>query len=345
MSMSKYLIAGMGQPPPGIRGILVSSGYNNAVKSFLFDGGPDALVLADTLGPDVTNLDGVMHMEVDRERGIAFISERDDDQIAIVDFSDPTDLVLHSNFTVTGLVTLNWLRLSEDKNTLLIKDGSGSKKLISYDVSDLSSPTLLSTFTAFTGYMNMYAQCELGEGDIYYDSGFSGRVGCVDLSDPSAPVMLDTYNLVDTYAVTIIAHSKTRQITLFLHSQTWHAFDVSDPSDMVHLGSLNLYRNGNSDWENAVISEDGNTLYFVSDRRIDIVDITDCSAMSAIGTLYDTRIKPGKVLLHPDEEYLYSIANTERVRVIFDVSDKTTPTIEDIITADYDYYFTWAQFI
>jgi hypothetical protein len=175
------------------------------------------------------------------------------------------------------------------------------------DISDPTYPKTLSYFSTLDA-----REVAIGNSIAYIADGFSMELPIIDVSNPSAPVILSAPSVfIEKFGVAVKGN------ILYVVNADLRTFDVSDPTNPFELDVLNTPGV-------AVSVAVSNNIAYVADNLegLRIVDTSDPTNLTEIGFYALTDIRDVKY----KAQLVYAAANTQGLQII-DVSDPINPNI------------------
>ena len=191
--------------------------------------------------------------------------------LRIFDVSDPSNITRISRVRPT---LMNATSVAVDGGMAYVGT-TNSMEMLCIDVSDPFNPSVVGTSTGLAVVNDMEI-----EGNFLYAATSSG-LRTIDVSDPTSPVLLDTYDTrpagMGAGAMSVDIEGDVAYVADEINGLV--SIDISDPSNLSLLDIAN-----NTDYSSGVAVA-GNTAYLADEAAgVRIMDVTDPSAMSEIGS-------------------------------------------------------------
>ena len=202
------------------------------------------------------------------QNDLAYVTVATDDlpQLRILDLSD------EQNIYQTGSVDFNGIagRIIVENNIAYLRSYFTGATFV--DVLNPANPYLIGNISSSSKTSSI-----LKDGDYFY-MGESDQVEIVDITDLTSPVVLNT---VTSPGSSYQAVSKGDYTYIAKGTSGIHIIDSSDPANPTEITTYNVSGNYIRDVD---VSDDGNYLFAISSDNLYVIDVTNKTAPSLIGT-------------------------------------------------------------
>lgn len=248
------------------------------------------------------------------------------DGIIVVDVSTPSSPVIVDSVLEPSLM-LSTGQLAFNGTTIYATS-------VSADRLNVIQPVCVDVLVEFAGsvtHTNTPYNALVADGIYVYGvRGTQDRIGVVDVSDPTTPVLVGNHTDTDTDLPVDIAKQGSLVYVVAFNNDSLTVFDVSDPTNPTNAGTITHATNLDAA---RYVDVYGNFAYVAADgsNRFTIVNVSNPASMSIEASITDaTLLASGPVVRIGSHVYM---ANTSQAVVAIDVSDPTDPQIVDSITS------------
>lgn len=255
---------------------------------------------------------------LDIQGKFAYVSGKGADNFVVVDISDPSTPVVIATVAAGGGNLLNNPYGIKAVGDRLYVSSEASNSLEIFDITDHANITRLGGITGLNGANEIAVQGNI----VAVVSNIGDNVKTIDVSDPTAPVVLDTYStdLNNVNALTIQGDYIYTGAPGAGSGDLFLVLDISDPANITLSGSVAL-----ADPHGFYAS--GRYVYVAnnfSSTLLKVVDVSDPTTPVVVGSASSTEDAPMGITVAGN--YAYITATNGDSVVVFDISDPTAPT-------------------
>jgi len=246
---------------------------------------------------------------------LAYVARSTYGALVVVDYADPHAPVVLGTEPVTVMDEVYDVDIADSHAFVTYLQWGGATGVRVFDVSDPGAPTDVGDLQAPPGDWAAYLAAR---GDHVYVSFAYTTFGVVDVSDPTAPVLVGQVAIDHPWQITLDG-----DLAYVTRSGAPPAIvDVADPTAPSVIGSLATAGGGGGD-----VCIRGDLAYVSVGPALEILDVSDPLDAIVVGTVALPYI--GSVV-EVVENVAYVSSNDHGIHVV-DVSDPTAPTVHGTI--------------
>jgi len=273
---------------------------------------------------------------VNSENGLVYVADVTDDALHIIDISQPPTISLVFELDDRTILDFFSGLAADFSRNLLFGVAGSSKNLLAFDITNPSSPTLISYLNSQTNFWGSNSSVVFT--GTLYDSAreilfvaayTSDMLTAVDVSDPNSMSVLGSMG-IDAAAPIAADFSRDVVFTASLYSDYIYAIDVSNPSSMTEISCLHGGDTPYLEYITQLIHDDANNLLFCLSHdtgHVTLLDTTNTSSLSVVGHISFTTEKSYALEVDFENQVFYSADTEAKTISAYDYSDPTQITL------------------